>query len=142
MIDAMRDFVPERKGVLSQEVDGEIILIDTNMQRTHLLNNVAALVWRSCDGQKNVAEIAHALQLDIDAVLTSLRKFESAGMLEKGFPSPIERALSRRTLIAKVATAAVVALPQVVSVSLPLNSASASPPKKNQVGGQRRYPQA
>ena len=137
MVDALRDFVPVRKDVLSQEVADEVILVDTKMQRTHLLNHVAAAVWRSCDGEKNVAEIARALELDIDAVIVSLRRFESAGLLEKGSSSPIEKALSRRALIANVGAAAVVALPIVVSAALPLNAAAASPKKQNQAGQRR-----
>jgi hypothetical protein len=43
-----------REGILSEELDGELLLYDVSTNVAHALAPVAATVWRSCDGRARV----------------------------------------------------------------------------------------
>ena len=39
-------------GILSESVDGEVLVYDQTRDMAFRLNQTAALVWRSCDGER------------------------------------------------------------------------------------------
>jgi hypothetical protein len=45
-----------------QELPDETLVYDLQRNRAHCLNRTAALVWRHCDGQATVADLARSLK--------------------------------------------------------------------------------
>jgi hypothetical protein len=52
--------------VMVREVDGELLLLDTNSNRIHQLNRTASFIWQRCDEVASVAELAAELALEFD----------------------------------------------------------------------------
>lgn len=53
-------------GLMEREVDGEIILLDTESDLIHQLNKTASIIWRKCEEGASPGEIAEALAKDFD----------------------------------------------------------------------------
>jgi hypothetical protein len=51
---------------MEREVDGEIILLDTESNLIHQLNKTASVIWRKCQEGLSPGEIAEALAKDFD----------------------------------------------------------------------------
>ncbi len=49
------------EGIITKEVDGELLIYDRARDQAHCLNETAAAVWRRCDGQSGAQEIAENL---------------------------------------------------------------------------------
>jgi hypothetical protein len=82
---------PKRRSDLGiQAVEDEMIVLDHGAQQIHQLNTTASFIWRRCDGQHTVRDIADALTraFDVgrdaahDAVVGSLRQFNDLGLLQ------------------------------------------------------------
>ena len=124
-------FVPEpNRNVIVQDVFGEVLVYDLERNIVRRLNRAAAAIWKECDGQKNVAEIARALgpefegRVDERVVRWALRRFSKAHLLAG--PAPEEkRAMkaSRREWIKRIGIAA---LPLVTSMAVPTAAQAAS----------------
>jgi hypothetical protein len=104
-----------------KEVGEELLVYDLTRQRAHSLNRVAAAVWRACDGTRGVAALREAAgesgePVPMEAVQYALQVLGQAKLLE----GPIEgRRLTRREVMARLGTAAAVALPLVMSITTP-----------------------
>jgi coenzyme PQQ biosynthesis protein PqqD len=66
MIDS-DDRPTQRAGVLAQQADDELVLLDVQAGSYFALNEVGARVWELCDGSRSVAEIVGALGVEFDA---------------------------------------------------------------------------
>ena len=59
---------PQRRvGVLAQEVDGTVVLLDPDSGESFALEGIGSTVWQLCDGTKTVEEIAAAIHAEFDA---------------------------------------------------------------------------
>ena len=47
-----------KSGLVVQEVPNEVLVFDLESNKAHCLNETAAMVWKSCDGETAVPEIA------------------------------------------------------------------------------------
>src|SRR5690242_12747596 len=124
-------FIPiPNQNVIVQDVFGELLVYDLQRDIVRRLNRVAAAIWKQCDGQKNVAEIARAVapqferQVDEQAVLLALHRFRRAQLLAGPAPemAPATKA-SRREWIKRIGIAA---LPLVTSMAVPTSAQAAS----------------
>ena len=52
-------------GLVVRELPGETLVYDLENNKAHCLNGTAALVWRRCDGQTTVAELAQTLHEEL-----------------------------------------------------------------------------
>ena len=120
-------------GLLTERVDGEVLVYDLDGDVAVHLNETAALVWRSCDGNRTVAEIAVLVAEELgeapddDVVLMALDNLAEHGLLSSGYD---ERdgaavALSRRRFFRRVGIAGVKA-PVVYSLIVPTAAAALS----------------
>jgi len=116
------------EGILSQEVDGEVVVYDKEHGRAHRLNKTSGIVWRHCDGSHDVSELATALKAEIgdvaneDLVQLTLDQLASANLLDNVEKRSFQDArMSRRAFVKKVGIvgAAALALPTVVSIVAP-----------------------
>ena len=81
-----RAFVPQarRRGVVSQEVDGETLLYVEETHQASSLNGPASRIWTLCDGKRGVETIAAEADLAPAVVVTALKQLWDAGLLENG----------------------------------------------------------
>jgi hypothetical protein len=116
------------EGLLVQEVGEEIVIHDRDRRKAHRLNATAALIWRHCDGQHSVADLARLLQRKLDApqsddlVRLTLAMLEKEHLLQKAPSRPgWTTSISRRRLIVTLGKTGMLAflLPVVSSVAIP-----------------------
>lgn len=124
--------VARTEGLIVEEVDGDVVLYDTERNKAHALNPLAARIWKHCDGERTVTDLTDLLAADTpnDAVVNCLSQLERLHLLDAGSLGNVEgRVLSRRHLLRKVAigaAAAAVVLPMVTSIVAPSAQAAAS----------------
>src|ERR1051325_9891699 len=97
--------------LLIQAVGDELVVYDQERHRAHTLNATAAFVWRNCNGQNTVDDIAELLekQLNIGSneacdveglVWLTLRELENCSLLEESLPKSAGQAnASRREMM-------------------------------------------
>ena len=121
-----------RSGVITSELDGEILIYDLARHRAHCLNASAAFVWRNCDGQRTEADLAVLWQEATgqpggqEIVTLALRQLQRARLLEAMIETTGSR-FSRQELLRKagfVGAAAIV--PTVLSIVAPPAAYAAS----------------
>jgi len=114
------------EGLVIRELPDELLVYDTETHEAHCLNDTAAFVWKHCDGETSVAEIASALSAEFETniedevVWMSLEDLWKRQLLV-GEPEPEdEKTLSRSQLLRRTGfIAAAVAVPAVASVVAP-----------------------
>ena len=58
----MSDWVPRaRPSVAHEDLDGELVLYDSEARRLLVLNESASAIWKGCDGSQTVAELVEKL---------------------------------------------------------------------------------
>ena len=91
------DFMPKRRShdIDTQELDDEIMVIDTVQDRAHFLNSSMAAVWKLCDGSHTRDQIARGLAEQFDCgsipaldrtVQDALKNVVGLGFIERGRP--------------------------------------------------------
>ena len=123
-------------GVLVEELDDEVLAYDQRDDCAHRLNRTAAVIWRHCDGTRDVQALVGVLQAEVgevadeDLVLIALDDLAAAGLISGAPDRALDaRRLSRRRFIRRVGTvgAAALALPVVSSMVSPTPAAAQSP---------------
>jgi hypothetical protein len=116
-------------------VGDELLVYDLARHRAHSLNRVAAAVWRACDGTRGLGALGVAAAGDsgqpvpVEAVRYALQALGRARLLE----GPVEEeGLTRRQVMARLGTAAAVALPIVTTIIAPTAAQAQSVTCKNQ----------
>lgn len=113
------------KELVTNEVDGEVLVYDQATHHIHHLNETSAAVWRLCDGQRTLAEVARAAGIRPETVQVALGKLADASLLRDELALDLRApAQSRRAFMKKAAIAG--AIPAIVSVTAPLAAQAAS----------------
>jgi len=116
------------EGLLCEEAQEELVVYDHEQKRAHRLNRSAALVWRHCDGQKSVADLAALLreslnpQADEDLVWVALDRLDGAHLLEGAITRPTDQVrASRRQAVRKLGRVGVITLllPAITTLVVP-----------------------
>jgi hypothetical protein len=117
--------VAQRDGILTESIDGELVVVDSRTQQAHALPAFAATVWSLCDGNHGVAAIAARTGFSPDQVTDVIAQLRELDLLETagGDNAVDRRAMLSRT--AKLGGAAALAAP-ILSVALPAAAAHAS----------------
>jgi hypothetical protein len=114
-----------RSSELTVEALGdELLVFDTARNRAHSLNATAAQVWRACDGNRTVAQLAVVCDLDPDTVELALERLEGCRLLETTRPRLDTGApkVNRRAVLRKAALTGAgigIALPVIRSITAP-----------------------
>lgn len=123
-----------KDGLVIQEVEGELLVYDTKSHRAHCLNRTAALVWKYCDGEQALEEVARKVEAEIrvevssEVVRLAVKQLEKKKLLE----APAGAAdggvrISRRELARRLGIAAAAAsLPLITSINAPAALQAAS----------------
>ena len=85
-----RDF--PRDGLLVRDLDGELVILDTELDRIHQLNSTAGIIWRKIAEGATQEEAAAMLERDflLDAVTArrdvgeTVNKFRELGFFASG----------------------------------------------------------
>lgn len=119
--------------IVVSELPDEELVYDLKTQQAHCLNKTAAAVWKQCDGQKTIAEIAALLQQETNTLLNdamvkvALHQLSKANLLEPQADFWIEKPrVLRREILRRIGLGAVTALPLVTSIIAPLSVQAAS----------------
>jgi len=110
----------------------EVVVYDRTNDRVHRLNRSAALVWRACDGERDVAAIGRLVgdELGVDEGETvarlALERLGRVNLLETAAETGLT---TRREAILRLGAAAAIALPIVTSILAPRADAASSAPQ-------------
>lgn len=116
-----------RDGLLVEEMPGEVLVYDLETHRAHCLNGTAALVWRSCDGETPLAEIARRVERELgtkdgDALVSlALARLSRAKLLA----DRVTKRVTRRAFARRLALTTAL-LPAVSSVLAPTPAQAAT----------------
>jgi hypothetical protein len=118
-----RAFVPRplRRGLISQEIDGELLLYVEATHQASSLNISASQIWALCDGVRSVESIAAETKLGAGVVVVAVKQFANAGLLENGAELPRVNVSRRRVMIAVG-----LATPVILMILAPKAAAAAS----------------
>jgi len=115
-----------RLGLVVQGLSGEVLVYDRERNKAHCLNSTAARVWEYCDGATSVAQIARAIEREInapvdeDVIWLGVEQLSKTHLLQEGAKLPEHKSgLSRREVMKRIGLAAAVALPVVTSIIAP-----------------------
>lgn len=120
-----------KSNLIIKDLPDETLVYDLTNDEAHCLNSTAALVWRHCDGQNSVSEIAQLLaatgtKADEMLVWLALDQLKRFNLLDEAPQAPVHLAgLSRRQWVRNVGLAAI-ALPAIISIAAPTAQAQAS----------------
>jgi hypothetical protein len=92
-------------GLLEEMVGEELLLYDQSSHTAHCLSPIAACVWRHCDGERDVTELAELAGVSESLAADALHELREKDLLDAkprlmGSPLPGE---SRREAIGRVA---------------------------------------
>jgi hypothetical protein len=127
--------IPEarKEGLVVQELSGEVLVYDRERNKAHCLNSTAALVWEYCDGKTSVAQIARAIEgeinapVDEDVIWLGVEQLSKTHLLQERAKLPEHKSgLSRREVMKRIGLAAAVALPVVTSIMAPTAAQAAN----------------
>ena len=92
-------------------IDGETLVYEVSRHAATCLNEFAARVWRECDGEKSVADIAGALGEDERAVWLALHQLNKSKLLveEIALPPDMRTGKTRREIAGQLGLGAAVA---------------------------------
>jgi hypothetical protein len=131
-------FVPKRKDAIVRQLNGELLVYDTETNKAHCLNSIAADVWNLCDGRRAIAEIIrtieqrHNSRVSEHVVLIALGQLQKSGLLLNQIPPLAGRNVSsRRAVVRRMGIAAVLIWPTITSILVPTPAEAASPCRHN-----------
>jgi hypothetical protein len=117
--------------LVTRIVGGELLVYDLESHKAYCLNPVATQVFRHCDGQTTIGEMAlrigSALGVPIDeqAIRLGLVRLEKAHLLLEGSVDPTLRT-SRRDVLRTLGRTAMVVVPVVTALTVPTPAQAAS----------------
>lgn len=119
--------VARKEGLVVQETAEEVLVYDLNNNKAHCLNQTAAFVWKSCNGDNSISEITKLFEKETgaavqeDFIWLAIDQLNEKNLLTANLPSNFA-GRSRREAIKKIGLATVVALPIVASLTAPTSA--------------------
>jgi hypothetical protein len=119
-----------QSGLAMEEVADELLVYDLERNRAYCLNQIAALVWRHCDGRTSPTEIARRVKKQLGTgfagevnekvVWYALDQLGRDRLLEQPIPMPAPVAgMSRREHLRALGKVAAIAVPVITAVVAP-----------------------
>lgn len=127
--------------LVTKEVADEVLVYDLRNHKAHCLNRTAATVWKYCDGQTTVIELAVRLKNDLNLALDhatiwqALDRLNKADLLEESVTSLAgSTRLGRRDAVRKLGLGSAIAIPIVMSIVAPPAQAACTLTSSNDPG--------
>lgn len=118
--------IPEARHdeLIVQELADEVLIYDEQQHKAHCLNQTAAVVWKQCDGKRDVRDIAQRASVELGAPVGEEMVWLAVDELSKRrlLKEKLElgtAGTSRREMMRRLGVGAAVALPLVVSIVAP-----------------------
>ena len=122
-----------KDGLVIRELENETLVYDQRIDKAYCLNQTAALVWKSCDGEKQPADIARLLTREFKAqvpeefVRVAIQQLEQDNLLEhQGVTGTRRNRLSRREVMRRIGLTTAIALPVITALVVPTAATAAS----------------
>src|SRR5205085_11547643 len=99
--------VARKQGLVVQEMPEEVLIYDLDTNKAHCLNKTAAFVWKSCDGNKSVADITKSFSndfgssVDEDFVWLAIEQLGDKNLLNESLQTSF-KGQTRREVIKKI----------------------------------------
>jgi len=113
-----------QNGLVVQEMPDEVLVYDLDTNKAHCLNQSAAFVWKSCDGNNSVADIVRQFEstgagkVTEDFVWLAIDQLSENGLLANEVTSKFQ-GQSRRQVLKTIGLASIVAVPVIASLVAP-----------------------
>lgn len=113
-----------REGIVTKEVEGELLIYDRETDRAHCLDATAAAIWTRCDGHTSVTEITRAvsksmrMRVDQRLVHFALNQFNTHRLLVGYEASGPPASLTRRAIVRKLGVG-IALIPIITSINVP-----------------------
>lgn len=129
-----RAFLPKARsaGIITRDVDGELLIYDRTRDRAHCLNETATAVWKRCDGHTSVLELAQSVSESMGTpvreiiIQLALKQLSANHLLVERYETPSRRPdFSRRALVRRLGVS-VTLLPLITSLNVPTVLAAVS----------------
>src|SRR5688572_16576253 len=117
----MQNFNPigRTNNLVVQEYEKELLVYDLTDHRAMSLNETSVRVWRACDGQKSVKDIADEIGNE-GITLLALSELKKAKLVDANVPELTKfEGMPRREAIKKIGLGAMLALPVIASIAAP-----------------------
>lgn len=110
--------------LIVQALGDEVVVFDRNKNKAHLLNPVAASIWRAAEGGCRIDAVTHlaggeSKERNLELARLAIFELERAGLVVSDRPVPARRRMLKRL-------GQVVAAPMVISILAPPPAAAAS----------------
>jgi len=122
-----------REGLIVRELEDETLVYDRERDEAHCLNRTAAFIWKHCDGELTVSEIAVLMEkefrtkVDPEFVRLALARLHSKHLLAQTIShQAFTQRISRRELASRLAQAVVIALPIITTIVAPTPASAGS----------------
>lgn len=123
-----------RSKLLVRELAEETVVYDEETHRAHCLNRTAALIWKNCDGETAIPEIAVRVGESLSSsvpegvVLLALSQLAERDLLASDEAGHVpSNLISRRVMLRRVGVAAALTLPLVTTIVAPTPAQAQSP---------------
>ena len=134
-------FTPKTKNseIVEQKFRQEILLYDLDRHQVFCLNETMAQIWKHCNGNHSISEIAEKIASETktkvtdDLVWLGLQILEKNFLLERNLPKKISKN-TRRILLKKVGISTVIALPMISTLIAPTSLIAQSGARGRGVG--------
>jgi len=116
--------------LVTRDLGDELLVYDLERHKAYCLNQVAMQVFRHCDGETTIPDMAlrigNALGMPVDeqAVRLGLVRLEKAHLLDSAVAQILHT--SRREMLRTLGRAAVVVVPLVTAITVPTSAQAAS----------------
>lgn len=108
-----------------QDVETETLLYDERSHKAWCLNRIAGSIWRLCDGQRTVSQIAAAAGAQLgtpvseDIVLLTLAELREKELLLSTTDELLPQGITRRQMISRAGLTAAALLPVIAALTAP-----------------------
>jgi hypothetical protein len=125
MTSTLRPRSIQGEGITVQDVETETLLYDGRTHKAWCLNRSSACVWRLCNGQNTVEQIAGLAAVELsspfteDLVLLTIEELREKGLVEAGAVEILPQGISRREMMSKIGLTAAALLPVVAALTAP-----------------------
>ena len=120
------------EGLVVENLEDEVLVYDLSRQKSHCLNQTADLIWKHCDGQTSLAQMARIINKETNEPITEqaiwlgLKQLAGAHLLQERLNVPTHLAnISRRKLIRRMGLTAMT-LPLILTITAPTAKAQGS----------------
>jgi sugar lactone lactonase YvrE len=105
--------------LITEELDGELLLYDGDSNMAHALDADAAVLWRACDGHSDVDTLVARCRMSQEQVHATLDRLGAVGLLEP--PKHERHGATRREALRKIALTGVglASVPTITSILVP-----------------------